>query len=116
MPHIILECSDNLRDRCDVEDLVRTVHAAALDTGIFPVGGTRTRLVEYRSGRYRIADGDEDNAFLAITVRIARGRALATKQRAGRAIFDAVCLRLKGDETSPLAISLEVQEIDGDLN
>jgi 5-carboxymethyl-2-hydroxymuconate isomerase len=117
MPHLMLECSDNLRERCDLAEVVRVVHEAALETGIFPIGGTRTRLIEYAAGRYRIADGDPASAFLAITVRIGQGRDLETKRRVGQAIFDAVCRALdEAYRTSPLAISLEVQEIDGELN
>jgi 5-carboxymethyl-2-hydroxymuconate isomerase len=117
VPHIVIECSDNLRERCDLESVVETTHAAALEVGIFPIGGTRTRLIEYPAGRYRIADGDPENAFLAVVVRIARGRDLATRQRAGQAIFDAVCESL-GDAYVrwPLAIALEVQEIDPDVS
>jgi 5-carboxymethyl-2-hydroxymuconate isomerase len=117
MPHIIIESSKNVRDRCEMSGLIGAVHDAALETGIFPIGGLRTRLFESTVDNYRIADGDEDNAFVHISVRIAQGRDLETKRRAGQAIFDAACLSLtKAYEGSPLAISLEIQEIDADLS
>ena len=60
-----------------------------------------------------IADGHEDNAFVAISVRVAPGRSSETRQRLGQEIFDAACEYLeKVYERTPLAISLEVQEID----
>jgi 5-carboxymethyl-2-hydroxymuconate isomerase len=117
MPHIVIECSGNLRERCDLEAVVERVHSAALGVGIFPIGGTRTRLIEYPAGSYCVADGDPGNAFLAIVARIARGRDLATRQGAGQAIFDAACEAVAETyATSPLAISLEVQEIDPDVS
>jgi|GEM_PF-25273 len=117
MPHIIIESSANVRDRCQMSAVIEAVHQAALETGVFPIGGLRTRLVEYPAGSYRIADGAEDNAFLAITVRIGQGRDLETRQSAGELIFDAACRCLEeAYETSPLAISLEVQEIDSELS
>lgn len=115
MPHIIIECSDNVRTRTDLPALVASVHAAALSTGVFPEGGIRTRVAE-RSD-YLIADSNPDNAFVHVVMRIATGRDLATKRQAAETVFAAVCDRLAPVfEQSPLAISLELQEIDPDLS
>lgn len=111
MPHIIIECSDNLRERTDLRALVATAHAAALATGVFPEGGIRTRVAERAD--YLIADGDPGNAFAHVVLRIARGRDEATRRRAAAAVFDAVCEHLEpAFEKTPLAISLELQEIE----
>jgi 5-carboxymethyl-2-hydroxymuconate isomerase len=91
------------------------VHATALETGVFPVGGLRTRVAE--RAIYRIADGDPANAFVHVALRIGHGRDLATKQRAAAAIFATVCEVLQpAFETTPLGISLDVQEIDPELS
>lgn len=115
MPHIVIECSANLGDRVNLDELVDRVHRAALATGVFPIGGLRTRVAE--RSRYRIADGDPENGFVDVVVRIGQGRDLATKQRAAQAIFAEVCDALKAAfESSPLGISLEMQEIDPELS
>jgi 5-carboxymethyl-2-hydroxymuconate isomerase len=112
MPHIMLECSANLAERVDLDELVRSVHEAALETGVFPVGGTRTRLVIHE--RYRIADGDPANAFAHAVLRIGKGRDEATKQAAGERVFEALCSTLAAAYAAgPLALSLELAEIDG---
>jgi 5-carboxymethyl-2-hydroxymuconate isomerase len=111
MPHLIVEYSANLERQIDIFKLVETVHQAALRTGVFEVAAIRTRA----AGRdhYVIADGYRDNAFVAIFVRVAPGRPPETRRRVGQEIFDAACEFLKNVyETTPLAISLEVQEID----
>lgn len=111
MPHLIVEYSANLKNQIDIFKLVETVHHAALRTGVFEVAAIRTRA----AGRdyYVIADGHRDNAFVAIFVRVAPGRPPETRRRVGQEIFDAACEFLKNVyETTPLAISLEVQEID----
>lgn len=111
MPHITIEYSANLKNKIDVAKLVDIVHQAALRTGVFEVAAVRTRA----AGRdlYAIADGHPDNAFVAINARIAPGRPAETRKRLGKEIFDAACEFLESVyETSPLAISLEVQEID----
>ena len=111
MPHIIVELSSNLRDALQLDRLLERVHAAAIATGVFPIGGTRTRAEE--RNHYRIADGHPDNAFVHVVLRIGHGRDADTKMRAGQAVFDALCDHL-GDlyDRIPLGISLEVQEID----
>lgn len=111
MPHITVEYSANLRPKMVPGDLVECVHRAALRTGVFPVGGTRTRAVERSC--YRIADGHADNAFVHVVMRIAHGRDLETRRRCGDEVFAELCRFLAAIfETSPLGISLEVQEID----
>ena len=111
MPHIIVEYSANIRGRIEPENLIECVHQAALRTGVFPIGGTRTRAAERSC--YRIADGHQDNAFVHIMLRIGHGRDLETRRRAAEEVFREVCKFLEPlFQGSPLGISLEVQEID----
>src|SRR5690606_8877144 len=53
MPHIIIEYSANLRDEIAIDTLVERLHRTAIDTGVFPIGGARTRAAE--RSHYRIA-------------------------------------------------------------
>jgi len=111
MPHIIVEYSANIRGQIGPEKLVECVHEAALRTGVFPIGGTRTRAAERSS--YRIADGHPDNAFVHVVMRIGHGRDLETRRRAAEQVFGEVCKFLEPlFQRSALGISLEVQEID----
>ena len=111
MAHIVVEYSRNLEGRIAISDLLHKVHEAALKSGVFEIGGLRTRA-EPREA-YVIADGHKDNAFVAITARVGHGRDAETRKRAGQMIFDAACMHLAGIcESTPLAISLELQEID----
>lgn len=115
MPHIIVEYSSNLAARIDPDLLIERLHETAIGTGVFPVGGTRTRAAE--RSRYRIADGHPDNAFVHVTLRIGHGRDAPTKARAAQAVFDALTAHLAAlYDAIPLGISLEVQEIDPALS
>ena len=110
MPHIFIEHSSNLAGRINLDKLPSAVHPAALQTGVFPEGGIRTRRVPRDA--YLIADGNADNAFVHLVLRIGVGRDLETRQRAAGEVFDAVCDFLSADMAEfPLGISLEVQEI-----
>jgi 5-carboxymethyl-2-hydroxymuconate isomerase len=113
MPHLIVECSENLATAVALDDLVRALHEAAIATGVFPLGGIRTRVHVCR--HYRIADGDPKYAFAHVEMRIARGRDLATRKRAGEQVFKALRDGLAAVQaTNTLALSLEINEIDSE--
>ena len=111
MPHIVVEYSSNIRDRMGLDRLIERLHATAIGTGVFPLGGTRTRAAERT--HYRIADGHPDNAFVHVTLRIGHGRDADTKAKAAQEVFDALCAHLAPLYAAiPLGISFELQEID----
>ena len=111
LPHIVIEYSANLEPRIGLQELVRKAHEAALASGVFEIGGLRTRCA--RRDVYRIADGHPDNSFVTVNVRIGHGRDAATRHKAGRMIFEAVCAHLAPIvATTPLGITLDVVEID----
>jgi 5-carboxymethyl-2-hydroxymuconate isomerase len=110
VPHIIVEYSANLETHADIPGLIRTVHQAALSSGLFAKAAVRTR--GERRDVFAIADEHPKNAFVATTVRMAAGRPEAERQRLADLVFDAVCGYL--DRAGPhgrLALSFEIQEI-----
>jgi 5-carboxymethyl-2-hydroxymuconate isomerase len=111
MAHIQIEYSANLSGRIDMPRFLEAVHASALATGIFPIGGVRTRA--YAAEHYRIADGHPDNAFVHTMLRVGHGRDVETRKRACDAIFATICEQLSSlFERMPLGLSLEMQQID----
>jgi 5-carboxymethyl-2-hydroxymuconate isomerase len=111
MPHIVVEYSANLENKIDVLKLLEEVHIAALRTGEFEMAAVRTRAA--RREHYVIADGHEDNAFVAIWARIRPGRTPEKRKRIGQELFAAACQYLEQVyESTPMAISLEVQELE----
>jgi 5-carboxymethyl-2-hydroxymuconate isomerase len=114
LPHILLEYSANLSGQLDFPVLLRSLRDSALATGVFPLGGIRLRA--YQADHYLIADGDPDNAFVHIMLRVGHGRDLETRRRACEAIFATACEQLQPlYDRLPLGISLEMQEIDAVL-
>ena len=115
MPHIIVEYSSNLTSQLDISELLKELHQTALDNAIFPIGGLRTRAV-MRSD-YVIADDHPDNAFIHVTVRIGHGRDLSIKRQVGEQLMSTLSNYLAEIfRTIPLAISLEMQELDSELS
>ena len=92
MPHFTLEYSANLDARLDIGKVVEIVRKAAVETGIFPLGGIRVRSV--RCEHYAIADGQPDFGFLDMVLRLGEGRDLAARKKAGEHIFKALSAHL----------------------
>lgn len=110
MPHIIVEYSANVHDAIDLPTLISCLHDTAIATGVFPRGGTRTRAA--KRDTFQIADGHPDNGFVHLVLRVGHGRTEEVLKTAAQTIFDAATEHLSGHyEKSPLAISMEVQEI-----
>jgi 5-carboxymethyl-2-hydroxymuconate isomerase len=115
LPHLIIEYSANIEDRIALDALLDKLHACALETGVFPLGGLRVRA--HRADHYRIADKAADNGFVHVTALIGHGRALDVQQRAGEQLFAVLTEHLASlYDRSPLAISLNIQEFHPVLN
>lgn len=115
MPHLIVEYSSNIEDQIGLDALLDTLHACALTTGVFPLGGLRVRA--HRADAFRVADKAPDNGFVHVTALIGHGRPLDVQQRAGETLFEALTAHLEPlYARSPLAISLNVQEFHPVLN
>ena len=111
MPHLIVEYSSNLEADIAPGALAAAIHAAALETGVFPIGGCRTRLV--RHDVYVIGDGHPDNRFVHVQARIGAGRPAEVRQRAAEHIFASLkAMTASVFAARPLGLTLEIVEID----
>ena len=108
MPHFTIEYSANLDQRLDMTEVVEVVRRAAIETGIFPLGGIRVRAI--RCEDYAIADGNPDLGFLDMVLRLGEGRDLATRKKAGEHVFKALSAHLDPVfAQSKFALSFDMQ-------
>jgi 5-carboxymethyl-2-hydroxymuconate isomerase len=108
MPHFTIEYSANLDARVDMGAVVEVVRKAAVETGIFPLGGIRVRAM--RCEHFAIADGTPQFGFLAMVLRLGEGRDLATRKKAGEHIFKVLSAYLDPVfKESKFALSFDMQ-------
>ena len=111
MPHLLVEYSANLEVDLAPRALAEALHAAALETGVFPIGGCRTRLA--RRDVYVIGDGHADNCFIHVQARIGAGRPPEVRQHAAEQIFARLqAITAAVFSARPLGLTLEIVEID----
>ena len=116
MPHFILEYSANLDDELlDLDNLFEKLHHCASSSGIFPLGGIRSRAV--RCEQYRIADGDPSMAFVHLTAKIGHGREPAVQKTEAEKFFAILAQHLQPIfDRQYLGISFEMTELHPLLN
>ncbi|HEX7761612.1 MAG TPA: 5-carboxymethyl-2-hydroxymuconate Delta-isomerase [Caulobacteraceae bacterium] len=112
MAHAVVEWTDNLEGAADIRGLLELIAAEMRDSdGVFPWGGIRVRAI--RLTDYVIADGQADDAFVNITVKMGAGRSTEFKQRFFSRLFDKVKAHFAElFDRRFLALSLYVEEAD----
>lgn len=110
MPHFIVEYSGNLKSEINFDEFFEKVHECLGKSGIFPLGGIRSRAI--RMDDYRIADAKHDYAFIHITLKVGSGRDEETRKQECDALFNVIETYFAPlQEKRLLAISFEMQEI-----
>ena len=108
MPHFTIEYSANVDSLVDMDEVVEVVRKAAVETGIFPLGGIRVRAIKCE--HYAIADGRANLGFLDMVLRLGEGRDLPTRKKAGEHIFTALSAYLDPVfKESKFALSFDMQ-------
>ncbi|NNC78150.1 MAG: 5-carboxymethyl-2-hydroxymuconate isomerase [Woeseiaceae bacterium] len=111
MPHIIVEYSANLESDIDFEGLVAALHEKAVSIDALPTGGLRVRAA--RRDLFKVGDGDPDNGFINVLLRIAKGRPVELQKEVGQMLFGVVTDYVrKVYDRRAMALSFEIQEIN----
>jgi len=112
MAHFIYEYSANLpADALDLPGLMEKMHGAAAASGVFPLSGMRSRAI--RCEEFRVGDGNPDNGFVNLSMKVGAGRDLDTRMTIGRSLFDLLIEHLQPLFASRgLAVSFEMRELE----
>ena len=115
MPHFIAECTDNIREQADLPGLFAKVNEALAATGIFPIGGIRSRA--HWLDTWQMADGRQDYAFVHMTLKIGAGRSLESREAVGEMLFELITAHFADLMAARyLALSFELDELHPTLN
>lgn len=112
MAHFIYEYSANLpNDLLDLPGLMEKMHVAAADSGIFPLSGIRSRAICCEE--FRVGDGNPENGFINLSMKVGRGRDEDTRMQMGEQLFSIMQEHLQPIMAQQgLAISFEMRELE----
>ncbi|MGI9285223.1 MAG: 5-carboxymethyl-2-hydroxymuconate isomerase [Pseudomonadales bacterium] len=112
MAHFIYEYSANLPKKLlDLPGLMEKMHNAAAESEVFPLAGLRSRAICCED--FRVGDGNPENGFVNLSLKVGRGRDLPTRMEIGQTLFDIMIKHLKPlFDRQGLAVSFEMRELD----
>ena len=115
MPHITIDYSPNLEKQADIGGLCEVLRKTAASLDAFPELGVRVRA--YRADYCAIADGNAENGFIDISVRLRAGRVQDVREAATEALFAAARTHLSDlIAAHPVMLSMEMRDIDAALS
>ena len=109
MPHLIVEYSSNLTARINPPAFLERLHEVTVGAAEFPPQSLRTRASERTC--FRVGDGQPENGFVHIVLRIRPGRDPEVKRRIVETISNAICQYLEPVfQSTPLGLTFELQD------
>ena len=112
MPHIIVECSNNLIEKPAASDFFSRLHAVLAAVEPFKMKDFRSRMIRYDD--YSVATGEPTRAFVHIQLGILAGRSDEIKKSASTALLEFLMAEFAGSVAKlSCAVSVEVRDING---
>ncbi|AHE67555.1 5-carboxymethyl-2-hydroxymuconate Delta-isomerase [Legionella oakridgensis] len=88
MPHLILECSNNIASTIDFKPLFQTLHQLLADKLPTQITSCKSRVVIH--DHYFIGNDFEHGAFIHLTIKILPGRTNELKSELAKQILDII--------------------------
>ena len=85
MPHIILECSNNIVEK-NLSSLIIDIHTLLTQMLPTQLSGCKSRII--RDKDYVVGNNDPQNAFVHVTVKVLKGRSKDLLDSVANAIMD----------------------------
>lgn len=111
MPHIILEYSNNLVFDQEASVLFESIHH--LLARELPTQLSSCKSRSYDSDSYRVGDGQANNAFAHLGIKVMPGRTEERKAHIAQQIMDMMYIFFQTQYTAlNLQLSIEMQDLD----
>lgn len=111
MPHLILEYSKNIDGKLNFEPLVLMLHKILENKLPTDISSCKTRILAHES--FFIGNGNAENAFVHLTIKILAGRSDENKNQLGNEILREMRVFFQPNQSNLiLQLSVEVKDLD----
>ena len=111
MPHFVLEYSDNILEEVDFKEFFKRLHSLLVDVGPFKLSDIKSRAIRHQE--FLVADGQESNAFVHLTLSIFKGRDLGIRQAVGEKLLAFLQEEFAGPlQKLSCSYTVEIREMD----
>lgn len=110
MPHMILEYSSNVASYFESNELLNKLNTTLSQSGPYLLEDTKSRAVP--QSNFVVAEGDDDRAFVHLTLRILEGRTQEMIESAASALKGALEeVFIEARSSKRLSLTIEVIEM-----
>ena len=106
MPHCIIEYSQELNDKINLNVLIDKAYSAILKSGLFKSEDIKIRAISFKKHQ----TGSQKTDFIHITVRILSGRNIEQRKM----LSDTILKKFNDINISPISITVEICEIENE--
>ena len=110
MPHLLIEFTSNIIEKDTIPSLLQECHSILVNTLPTDIGSCKSRAMEHAV--YFVGNGDPNNAFVHISLKIMPGRSTDTLNKAGELIITLLKRFFhKSSNELNLQFTLEIEEL-----
>lgn len=117
MPNLVLEYSNSVEERVNVQGLLEDLHKAALESGLFELASVKSRTL--RCHNWLIGEAGDSLDFIHINFDLLSGRTPEQKRELSRALM--AVLQEQASHVHSLTVNIRDMDVDsfqksGELN
>ncbi|MFC1236868.1 5-carboxymethyl-2-hydroxymuconate Delta-isomerase [Vibrio sp. F74] len=106
MPNIILEYTNSVEDRVNIQGLLEDLHQVALSCGLFQADDVKSRAL--RCHHWLIGEHDDSEGFIHITFEMLAGRSDEQKKSLSHELIDV----LTSQAGTVKSLSVNIRDMD----
>lgn len=106
MPNLVMEYSNSIEERVNVQALLEDLHQVTIQSGLFGVRDVKSRTL--RTHYWLIGDLDDSVDFIHVTLELLDGRSEQQKHDLSVALMDA----LKSKASFVASLTVNIRDMD----
>ncbi|HFC9430342.1 5-carboxymethyl-2-hydroxymuconate Delta-isomerase [Vibrio cholerae] len=108
MPNLVMEYSNSVDERINVQGLLEDLHRAAIDSGLFEISSVKSRAL--RCHHWLIGDEGDSVDFIHLSFELLAGRSPEQKRELSRKLMET--LAAKASHVRSLTINIRDMDTD----
>ncbi|CAM2955421.1 5-carboxymethyl-2-hydroxymuconate isomerase [Vibrio mytili] len=108
MPNLVLEYSNSVDERVNVQGLLEDLHRAAIESGLFEVSSVKSRAL--RCHHWLVGDEGDSVDFIHINFDLLAGRTTEQKRELSRSLISV--LQQQASHVRSLTVNVRDMDVD----
>lgn len=108
MPNLVMEYSNSVDERINIQGLLEDLHQATMNSGLFERSSVKSRALRYHT--WLIGEQEDDVDFIHIQFELLSGRTAEQKRQLTRTLMEV----LEQQATDVHSLTINVRDMDRD--